>query len=73
MVAVSRPILLLYLFLKSVDSFSIWLTKRNTERVMFPEKHGCEGYYSANFFGEIFPVIASDRVIKGYKKVMRKR
>ena len=40
---------------------------------MFPEKHGCEGYYSANFFGEIFPVIASDRVIKGYKKVMRKR
>ena len=37
--------------------------------VMFHGKQGGEGYYSADCFCETFPVIASDKVIKGYERL----
>ena len=52
--------------------FYIARRKLKTDRVMFHMKHIDKGYYSADSVGETFPVIASDRGIKGYKKVMGK-
>ena len=36
---------------------------------MFHGKRISTGYYSADFFCETFPVIASDKVIKGYWEI----
>ena len=50
-----------------------WGLGHETDRDMFHGKHNFKGYYSAAFFCETFPVIVSDKVMKGYIRLYENR